>query len=74
MSEYYIEAMDRALLNDGISYLIVVIEKNGVTEKKKFEIDEQESDFYTECFSILKSLTKQGYKIIAIETVRYWEY
>ena len=79
MDEFYVESMKNAWLNEGISYLTVTIEKNGRVKKKKIEIDEQELtknniDFYAECFNIVHNLVKQGYKIVDIETVRYWEY
>jgi len=79
MDEYYEEAMKNAWLNDGISYLVVTVEKDGKVEKKEIEIDEQELikndvDFDGECFHILQTLIKQGYKIIDIKTIRYWEY
>jgi len=42
VDEYYKESLKNAMLNDGISYLIVKVEKNGRIENKEFEINEQE--------------------------------
>ena len=70
----YLDLLDAKKLNDGISYLKVIVEKNGTLETKEFEIDEQEDDFYAYAYTKLKELTDRGYKIVKIESTRFWEY
>ena len=75
MDEFYEKALKNKWLNDGISYLFVTAEnKDGKTERMKFEIDEQETEIYSETVSILSKLVKEGYKIAYFKITRYYEY
>ena len=65
--------------NDGISYLIVDVEKDGKIEKREIGIDEEQlmmdgESIDSAIVTELKNLLKKGCKIVNFETLRYWEY